>query len=81
MRARSDYVEDFDDVGFRGSPRLQRMIDEQRHRVKRMKTHHGFGPADKWDDEWSDDEYADYSDYSDYADYNEDEFDSYSIVR
>jgi len=76
MRARSDYVEDFDDVGFRGSRRLQRMIDEQRHRVKRMKAHNGFGPGDEWDDEDYDDD-----DYDDYSDYNEDEFDSYSIVR
>jgi len=74
MRASSDYFEDFDDVGFRGSPRLQRMIDEQRHRVKRMKASSGFGPGDEWDDD-------DYDDDDDYSDYNEDEFDSYSISR
>jgi len=50
------------------------MIDEQRHRVKRMKAGSGFGPGDEWDDD-------DYDDDDDYSDYNEDEFDSYSISR
>jgi len=72
MRAISDYFEDLDDVGFRGSPRLKRMIDEQRHRVKRMKASSGFGPGDEWDD---------YDDEDDYSDYSEEEFDSYSITR
>jgi len=72
MRASSDYFDDLDDVGFRGSPRLKRMIDEQRHRVKRMKASSGFGPGDEWDD---------YDDEDDYSDYSEEEFDSYSITR
>lgn len=75
MRASSDYFEDFDDAGFRGSRRLQRMIAEQRHRVKRMKARSGFGPGDEWDDDWDEDDYDDYDDYS------EEEFDSYSITR
>jgi hypothetical protein len=52
------------------------MIDEQRHRVKRMKASSGFGPGDEWDDDDYDDD-----DFDDYSDYNEEEFDSYSISR
>ena len=74
MRSSSAFFEDFAVVGFRGSSRLQRMIDEQRHRVKRMKASSRFGPGDEWDDD-------DYDDDDDYSDYTEDEFDSHSITR
>lgn len=73
MRVSSDYFEDFDDAGLRGSRRLQRMIDEQRHRVKRLKARSAFGPGVEWTDEWNGD--------AEYSDYNEEKFDSYSITR
>lgn len=73
MRVSSDYFEDFDDAGLRGSRRLQRMIDEQRHRVKRLKASSAFGPGVEWTDEWNGDD--------EYSDYNEETFDSYSITR
>ena len=76
MRASSDYFDDFDDAVFRGPSRVQRMIAEQRHRVKKMKASNGFGPGDEWDDEWRDDDYGD-----EYSDYNEDEFDGYGVSR
>ena len=76
MRAIDDYFDDLDDVGIRRAPsRLQRMIDEQRRRVRRQKASR-YGPGDEWDDEWDDDDYDD-----EYPDYNEDEFDSYSVTR
>lgn len=75
MRAYYDDFDDFDDIGFRGSPRLQRMLDEQRRRVHAAKKRHITGPGDEWDD-WDDDDYDD-----EYPDYDEEEFDSYSVSR
>ena len=77
MRPSSDYFDELDDVAFRGAPRLQRMIKEQRHKRNKAKSGHRVGPGDEWDDDW--DDYEEYDD--DYPDYNEEEFDRHSVSR
>ena len=76
MRVSNDYFEGFNDATPRTPRRLQRMIDEQRRRVRRMKAKSGFGPGDEWDEDWTDDDYDD-----EYSDYDENEFDSYGVTR
>lgn len=77
MCASSDYFDELDDAVFRGAPRLQRMLKEERHRRQKVRSGYGVGPDDDWDEDW--DSYDD--DGDEYPDYNEEEFDRHALMR